>query len=74
MRCPQCQDENPEGLTFCNACGIPLSGHCTACGFTKQSGSKFCGACGTSLTAYVLATNPSQQTQRETEAEYATTG
>ena len=66
MPCPQCQHENPEGLTFCNQCGTPLSGHCAECGFTNQPGSKFCGACGTSLTGHSPHTTDSHLTQRET--------
>lgn len=25
MRCPNCQNQNPEGARFCNACGSPLA-------------------------------------------------
>ena len=69
MQCPQCQHANPAGLTFCNACGTLLSGHCTACDFTNQPGSRFCGACGTSLTAHLSVTSPVQSTHRGAEAE-----
>ena len=69
MQCLQCEHENREGLTFCNQCGTPLSGHCGQCGFTNESGAKFCGECGTSLLVHTLGPSPVQPSQRGTEAE-----
>ena len=51
MRCPQCQNENPAGARFCNACGSALAGACSACGQTNAQGSRFCSNCGQRLTA-----------------------
>jgi class 3 adenylate cyclase len=69
MQCPQCQHESPEGLTFCNQCGIPLSGHCAACGFMNLPGSKFCGACGTALTAHGPVPSPVSAAPRQPDPE-----
>jgi class 3 adenylate cyclase len=68
MQCSQCQHENPEGLKFCNECGIPLTIRCAQCGFANQPGSKFCGECGTSLTQQTSAPTPPQPESQPTTA------
>ena len=53
MRCTNCQFENPQGLKFCNECGVPLQPQCTTCGFANAPRAKFCGECGTPLAGQV---------------------
>ncbi|MEW6297484.1 MAG: zinc ribbon domain-containing protein, partial [Thermodesulfobacteriota bacterium] len=31
MSCPRCQQENPAGAKFCNACGAELEAVCPRC-------------------------------------------
>ena len=49
MKCPECQDENPEGRNFCRECGAKLSVICRICSFENLSGDNFCGGCGGKL-------------------------
>ncbi|MBL7213694.1 MAG: AAA family ATPase [Desulfobacteraceae bacterium] len=49
MKCPRCQDENPEGRKFCRECGAKLSVICRICSFENLPGDKFCGGCGKKL-------------------------
>ncbi len=49
VRCAQCQQDNPTGAKFCNACGAPLEAVCPTCGRANTPGSRFCNECGTSL-------------------------
>src|SRR4029077_7316205 len=51
MRCSNCGVENPEGLKFCNQCGMPLKSiaRCAKCGFDNAPGARFCGDCGAAL-------------------------
>ena len=49
MRCPQCQQENPAGAKFCNACGARLEAVCPACAHINAPGSRFCNECGQAL-------------------------
>lgn len=48
--CPNCGNENPEGVKFCQECGTRLDGsakkHCTSCGAELKPGTRFCGECG----------------------------
>jgi class 3 adenylate cyclase/predicted ATPase len=50
MHCSSCGFENPEGLRFCNECGIPFKARCARCGFENLPRAKFCGECGMLLT------------------------
>src|SRR5215813_12292938 len=50
MHCAACQQENPEGAKFCNACGAKLEAVCPQCGHANLPGSRFCNECGTPLT------------------------
>jgi len=46
-RCPSCGHKNPEGMKFCQACGMKLgASSCVSCGAELASGVRFCGACG----------------------------
>jgi membrane protease subunit (stomatin/prohibitin family) len=49
-KCPNCGQENAQGVKFCNNCGTPMTKpamkFCTGCGATLQPGIKFCGECG----------------------------
>ena len=46
MKCPKCQFENPEGMTFCGQCGAKLERICPSCNFSNPPQFKFCGKCG----------------------------
>jgi class 3 adenylate cyclase len=46
MKCPKCQFEILEGLTFCGKCGARLEKVCPKCSFSNPSGFKYCGKCG----------------------------
>ncbi|MEB3281771.1 MAG: FHA domain-containing protein [Lyngbya sp.] len=49
--CPNCNHQNPEGATQCEACYTPLptTTTCPSCGATVQSDAAFCGQCGYNL-------------------------
>ncbi len=49
--CPNCNHQNPEGATQCEACYTPLPTTiaCPSCGASVQSDATFCGQCGSSL-------------------------
>ncbi len=51
MRCPSCEFENPQGMTFCVRCATLLSPRCPRCGFDNPPGAVFCGKCASPLTA-----------------------
>jgi len=46
MKCPKCQFENPEGLTFCGKCSAKLEKVCPKCNFSNPSNFIYCGKCG----------------------------
>jgi class 3 adenylate cyclase/DNA-binding winged helix-turn-helix (wHTH) protein/tetratricopeptide (TPR) repeat protein len=48
-RCSGCGGENPPGMKFCSACGLPLGSRCPGCGAENGPGAKFCGSCGAPL-------------------------
>ncbi|MEB3885957.1 FHA domain-containing protein [Lyngbya sp. CCY1209] len=49
--CPNCNHQNPEGATQCEACYTPLptTTDCPNCGATVQTDAAFCGQCGYNL-------------------------
>ena len=49
--CPNCNYQNPEGASQCEACYTPLPAliTCSNCGATVQADASFCGQCGHSL-------------------------
>ncbi len=49
--CPNCNHQNPEGATQCEACYTPLPAttSCPNCGATVQTDASFCGQCGFKL-------------------------
>ena len=49
MKCPKCQSENREGVTFCEECGSKIELQCPNCGNLIPAGKKFCGNCGHNL-------------------------
>src|ERR1043166_7844161 len=49
MNCLQCDQTNPEGARFCNACGARLETACPACSQVNPPGSRFCNTCGHNL-------------------------
>jgi predicted ATPase len=73
------QTGTPQGLKFCNECGVPLRMPCAQCGFANQPQAKFCGECGAALlpqagasTALPVAPRP-QAPLRYTPAHLAET-
>ena len=51
-KCPNCNQENPDGSKFCGNCGgkLEVLVPCPACGNRVQYGMKFCPECGNSMT------------------------
>lgn len=49
LRCAECQTANPEGASFCMACGARLARGCPSCGAPAPAGARFCMSCGTAL-------------------------
>jgi hypothetical protein len=51
IACPNCNHQNPDGATQCEACYTPLPTliNCPSCGATVQSDASFCGQCGFNL-------------------------
>jgi ribosomal protein L40E len=51
--CPNCNHQNPDGATQCEACYTPLpeTTSCSNCGATVQADAGFCGQCGFNLKA-----------------------
>jgi pSer/pThr/pTyr-binding forkhead associated (FHA) protein/ribosomal protein L40E len=49
--CPNCNHQNPEEATYCEACytSLPSLTHCPNCHATVQSDASFCGQCGFNL-------------------------
>lgn len=49
--CPNCNHQNPDGATQCEACYTPLPAttSCPNCGTTVQTDASFCGQCGFNL-------------------------
>ena len=49
--CPNCNYQNPEGASQCEACYTPLPSliTCSNCGAKVQADASFCGQCGHSL-------------------------
>jgi class 3 adenylate cyclase/tetratricopeptide (TPR) repeat protein len=45
MKCPQCQQENPQPAKFCLACATPLARQCANCGTPLPASAKFCLEC-----------------------------
>ncbi|EAW37691.1 FHA domain-containing protein [Lyngbya sp. PCC 8106] len=67
--CPNCNHQNPEGATQCEACYTPLptTMACPSCGATIQSDAAFCGQCG-----YNLQPTPTSPSLEEQEAALPT--
>ena len=49
MTCPRCHADNPPGVQFCGACGVPLDGPCPSCGVLNPPTNRFCHQCGQGL-------------------------
>lgn len=51
--CPNCNHQNPDGATQCEACYTPLPAMstCPNCGTSVQTDASFCGQCGFDLRA-----------------------
>ncbi len=56
MNCPKCQIENPEGMRFCGACGLPLEKLCPQCNSSNPARFNFCGKCGCTLNKHEIIT------------------
>ncbi len=46
MRCPRCQQDNPQGAKFCLECGARLALTCSKCSTELPAAAKFCLECG----------------------------
>ena len=55
MRCPTCENENPDDSQFCNSCGSELEARCPECERQNPAGSRFCNSCGSPLSGPQLA-------------------
>lgn len=51
MKCPACQSDCPDGMTFCGSCGARLEQICSECRHSNPLSFRFCGTCGRRLTA-----------------------
>ena len=49
MKCPKCQFENLDDMSFCGKCGAKLEKLCPQCNFVNPLQYEFCGACGINL-------------------------
>ncbi|MDJ0555742.1 MAG: FHA domain-containing protein [Microcoleaceae cyanobacterium MO_207.B10] len=51
--CPNCNHQNPDGATQCEACytPLPVTTNCPNCGASVQADATFCGQCGFDLRA-----------------------
>ncbi len=47
--CRHCNQENPDGARFCDACGAALGASCAACGAINRPSARFCCQCGVPL-------------------------
>jgi class 3 adenylate cyclase/tetratricopeptide (TPR) repeat protein len=66
MRCPQCQQDNPPGAKFCNACGARVEAICPVCGHPNSPGSRFCNECGKPVAGALVAAPASVSPQSYT--------
>ncbi len=73
--CPNCNHENPEGATQCEACYTPLPAttNCPNCGATVQTDASFCGQCGFDL-RQVASAPPANAPEPESESEATVAG
>jgi hypothetical protein len=62
ISCPNCQHQNPDGATQCEACYTPLptTSSCPNCGAPIQSNATFCGQCGFNLVPAVASVEATQ--------------
>jgi class 3 adenylate cyclase len=58
VKCPKCENENSEGMTFCGQCGAKLERICPNCNLSNPLDFKFCGGCGKKL---ILPTRPTSK-------------
>jgi ribosomal protein L40E len=65
--CPNCNHQNPDGATQCEACYTPLPAMsaCPNCGTSVQTDASFCGQCGFDLRANAAAPGEAQATASE---------
>jgi ribosomal protein L40E len=54
--CPNCNHQNPDGATQCEACytPLPVTTSCPNCGAKIQTNATFCGQCGSNLRPTIL--------------------
>lgn len=55
--CPNCDHQNPDGATQCEACytALPTLSYCPNCGAEVQTNATFCGQCGYTIKAEEVA-------------------
>ncbi|MDX2097296.1 MAG: FHA domain-containing protein [Leptolyngbyaceae cyanobacterium bins.59] len=60
--CPNCNHQNPDGASQCEACytPLPITVNCPNCGTAVQADAHFCGQCGFNLQA--TSAIPTQET------------
>jgi predicted ATPase len=71
MQCPECQTENPAGVTVCVACGNVVGCQCPVCGAPNQSASGNCVHCGHDLGAWRPSLGPAAAPLVNRDAEMA---
>jgi len=64
VKCPKCNYQNKEGLSYCARCGNFIGNTCPNCNEAVEPGNVYCGSCGWKL-------NPHGKSQDLTE-EFAT--
>lgn len=52
MKCPKCNHQNKEGLSYCARCGNFIGNTCPNCKKEVEVGNVYCGFCGRKLNAY----------------------
>ncbi len=67
MRCLRCGLENPEGMSFCEACGSKLARVCPSCGQEVTPTANFCGKCGVLLAAPATKRQQAKTTSTRTK-------
>jgi len=65
MKCPQCQNRNPDTHKFCRACGAKLINACPQCECITLPNDKFCGKCGYRLSNEMEATDSDDKSGSE---------
>ncbi len=68
MRCPKCQQENPDSAQFCLKCHAPVRIVCPACRHVQDHGGR-CDQCGVDFMKYASLMIFQGKTQAQKERE-----